>query len=231
MKFVYISIAVFMTQIIVVSATQVNAQGFGGGGGFGGSGSYSSGSYDNDYGLGQTLRQSPAVSHLFPYMPEQALKVIQVDGSVEIRVQPEKLRVVLALTSEGETAEECQQKIKTQTTAIREDWLMLGILEQEIVEDFISVLPRYEWTAGKWEEENIRIQAHNGYRMQSNLHVAVNDEASAMRAIDAAFRHGLAEVVTFDYWTADLTEQKTESDESSSQTGSGKGGDPAQRVW
>lgn len=99
-------------------------------------------------------------------------------------------------------------KDKTQTTAIREDWLKLGILEQEIVEDFISVLPRYEWTAGKWEEENIRIQAHNGYRMQSNLYVAVDDEASAMRAIDAAFRHGLAEVVTFDYWTADLTEQK-----------------------
>lgn len=112
MKFIYISLAVFMTQIIVVIVTQVNAQGFGRGGGFGGSGSYSSGSYDDGYGLGQTRRQSPAVSPLFPYMPEQALKVIQVDGSVEIRVQPEKLRVVLALTSEGETAEECQQKTR-----------------------------------------------------------------------------------------------------------------------
>ncbi|MBT5019826.1 MAG: SIMPL domain-containing protein [Planctomicrobium sp.] len=131
-----------------------------------------------------------------------------VEGTVEVRSKPEMLRVVIALTSEGASAEECQRQIKEQTAAIRQDWLSMQIPEENIVEDFISVLPRYEWESGKWEEENIRIQKHNGYRMQSNLHLVVENETDAMQAIDKAFRHGVAEVVTFDYWSSNLTEEK-----------------------
>lgn len=187
---------------LTVLSQQVYAQGFGGGGASLGSYANRSNSYSSN---------SPSASEIIESLlpTETALNVIMIEGAVEVRVNPELLKLVLALTSEGETAEICQQKINAQIEAIRQSWLQeLQIPQEDIVEDFISVLPRYEWTADKWEEENIRVQKHNGYRMQSNLHLQVATEKAAMAAIDQAFQHGVAEVVTFDYWSSDLETEK-----------------------
>lgn len=196
----YALFALSVFTFLNLSATQLVAQGYGGAGGY-------LGSYDANQYSGNSNGSSPGFADS-QLTTESALNVVMVEGTVEVRIKPETLRVVIALTSEGGSAEECQKKIQEQTAAIRQDWLSMQIPEKNIVEDFISVLPRYEWESGKWEEENIRIQKHNGYRMQSNLHLVVKNETEAMQAIDKAFQHGVAEVVTFDYWSPNLTEEK-----------------------
>ncbi len=192
--------------------TPVCAQGFGSfsGGGLGGGGAYNSGTTrqyptTHEWNIGAGVEDQPL-------SPEAALSVIKIIGTAEQRVDPEQIRVVLAVTSEGDTAEECRKKLTDRTQKVIVDWKGLKISEQNIVEDFISVLPRYEW---KLEQDfqgwsSVRRQELAGYRMQSNLHVAVANEAEAMKAIDAAFRHGHAEVVTFDYWSSDLDRHKEE---------------------
>ena len=175
--------------------------------GFGSSGGYNSGS-DNKYE--STYEWEPGTDD-DPLDPESALSVIKITGTAEQRVVPEQIRVVFALTSEGETAEECRKLLTARIDGVMADWKSLNIPAENIVEDFISVLPRYEWRLSEESEawsQKVRQQKHVGYRMQINLHVAVKTEAEAMAAIDRAFRNGQAEIVTFDYWSSDLDRQK-----------------------
>ena len=174
-----------------------------GGGGFGGAASFSSGA--SEYGFNGTWSSGgrPSVKS-----PDEALNFITVDGTAEIRVAPEEIRVVLAIASEAETADQCQQQNAERTAAVLDEWTKLGIPDEKIVEDFISVLPRYEWRLADRDGQQVRLQQRVGYRMQSNLHVAVPTEEDAMAAINRAFKQGVTDIVTFDYWSSQLNEQK-----------------------
>ena len=143
--------------------------------------------------------------------PENALNFITIDGTADIRVVPEGIRVVLAITSEGETADSCQEKNAAQVQAVLKAWADLKIAKENIVEDFISVLPVYEWRQTQRDGEQFRVQQRQGYRMQTNLHVSVNTEADAMAAINRAFKQGVTDIVTFDYWSSQLDAQKVKA--------------------
>lgn len=200
-----IRLAVYGLIILLFASTacDVRAQGFGG---YGGAGAYSSGSGKE---FESTHIWSSGVNDA-ALDPESALSVITISGTAEHRVAPEQIRVVLAFTSEGETAEDCRKSLSAQVGSVIADWKSLMIPDENIVEDFISVLPRYEWRLNEELEgwSAARQQKLVGYRMQINLHVAVKTEADAMAAIDRAFKYGHAEIVTFDYWSSDLDQQQ-----------------------
>jgi uncharacterized protein YggE len=144
--------------------------------------------------------------------PEYALAYIAVEGTAEIRVKPRAIRVVMAVMTEGKTAEACQAANARQVAAVREQWRELGIPDEKVVEDFIAVLPRFAWRMEKSEDDTkLLTQRLAGYRMQTNLHVAVNTEAEAMAAIHRAFSQGVSDIITFDYWSPELDEKKREA--------------------
>ncbi len=145
--------------------------------------------------------------------PELALNFITVSGTAELRVEPQEIRLVLAVINEAETAEICQKQNEGQVRAVRQGWRSLNIPEANIVEDFISVLPTYTWHREKRDDHDVRIQKRTGYRMQSNLHLSVKTESDAMQAIHAAFAQGVSDIVTFDYWSADLEQQQQKARE------------------
>ncbi|MGI9455880.1 MAG: SIMPL domain-containing protein [Aeoliella sp.] len=171
------------------------AQGFGGAGGF---------------GVGQTGDSNPATSwSLGPELTSDgALNYITIEGTAELRVSPEEIRVVLAITSESETADECQTKNAERVNAVLASWKELDVPVDDVVEDFISVLPVYEWRIAERDGQEVRMQQREGYRMQSNLHIAVETEEQAMDAINRAFQAGVTDIVTFDYWSSQLDEQR-----------------------
>ena len=182
--------------VSLVAATSLNAQGFGG---FGGAGNL-------------TGRQG-TTNGLDFYGPgilnsDQALNFITVDGTSETRLAPEEIRVVLALTTEAVNAEDCQTQIAARLKAVLASWHEIDIPDDKIVEDFISVLPRYEWRLVERDGQQIRLNKREGYRMQTNLHVAVKTEQEAMAAINRAFKNGVTDIVTFDYWSSKLDDQK-----------------------
>ena len=180
---------------VVLLAGHNFARGIGGGGGYVGSRS-SDDTFEARWEGIPTLR------------PEAALKFITIEGTAEIRVAPEEIRVVLAITSEGTTADECQTKNENQIKAVLEEWTELRIPDECIVTDFINVLPRYEWRSEDRDGQKVGIQKLAGYRMQTNLHVLVKTEQQAMTAINRAFQHGVTDIVSFDYWSSQLDEQK-----------------------
>ena len=135
-----------------------------------------------------------------------ATKVIAVNGTAELKVEPEKLRLVFAIMAEKATAAECSNQIKQTQKQIADSISDLGIARDDINGDFISVTPTYEWVND--EQEMIIRQEKTGYRMQHNLHVMCKSEAVAMKVIDIAFDNGISDIIAFDYWCSDLDEQK-----------------------
>jgi len=49
--------------------------------------------------------------------------------------------------------------------------------------------------------------------MQRNLHVTVANEREASTAVDVAFRSGVTDVITFDYWSSKMEEASDEARE------------------
>ena len=52
------------------------------------------------------------------------------------------------------------------------------------------------------------VEKKAGYHMQSNVHLAVPDNAQAETALAAAFAEGVTDIIAFDYWSKDLDEAK-----------------------
>jgi len=143
---------------------------------------------------------------------EVAESFILIDGKAEVRVQPTELRIVLAVTAEGETAIECQTGVDATLAKLKTAWAKIKIPPGAIFVDFIAVLPRYEWKVGI-PDENLMRERRAGFRMQSNVHLEVADDIAAMSSLVAAFEQGVTDIIAFDYWSKELDSVKEQARE------------------
>ena len=134
-------------------------------------------------------------------------------GERKFAVRPTEIRVVLAVTSEGETAQVCQQTIATTVERLKAAWSKLEIAPENIVEDFIAILPLYEWNLEKRGGGDVGVENKIGFRMQTNIHLAVPNDAEAPAAFTAAFEEGVTDIIAFDYWSRELDEIKVKARE------------------
>ena len=156
-------------------------------------------------------RNSLASGGLQELSPEVVQGYVAIDGLAELRVKPTEIRIVLAVTAEGKTPSECHQQVSGKVNDLTRAWKDVGIDQTKIVEDFIAVLPRYEFEIENVRGQETAVEKKAGYLMQSNLHVAVKDDAEAMRAVRLAFQNDVADVIAFDYWSDDLDRMKIEA--------------------
>jgi uncharacterized protein YggE len=160
-------------------------------------------------GVEESAYNAPQAAGRLPILkPEVAEAYLTIEGTAEVRVRPTQIRVVLAVTSEADTAQLCQQAVNEKISQLRAAWKKLDLEEDKVVEDFIAVLPRYEWQEGKKNGRDVLIEVKAGFRMQSNLHLAVPDEAAAQAALGLAFEHGVTDIIAFDYGSEKLDEVK-----------------------
>jgi uncharacterized protein YggE len=139
---------------------------------------------------------------------EIAESYIAIDGRAEVRVRPTEIRVVLAVTSEGKTAQECQRSVATKVGRLRAAWTNLEIAPKDIVEDFIAILPVYQWELEKRGDVEVGVENKVGFRMQTNIHLSVPNDGKAPVALTAAFEQGVTDIIAFDYWSRELDEIK-----------------------
>jgi uncharacterized protein YggE len=140
--------------------------------------------------------------------PKVAEGYITIDGRAELRLPPTDIRMVLAVTSEAETAARCQQSIDTTVAHLKAAWSKIGIGPEKIVVDFIAILPRYEWTPEKHGNNDVEVEKKVGYRMQTNVHLAAKGDAEAQAALAQALQQGITDIIAFDYWSKDIDEAK-----------------------
>jgi uncharacterized protein YggE len=162
-------------------------------------------------GVSRGAKPGHAPNGLETLSPEVVQGYITIDGQAELRVKPTEIRVVLAVTAEGKTPAECQRLVSDRVKTLTAAWQEMGISREDIVEDFIAVLPRYDFDIDKSAELEVAREKKVGYLMQSNLHLAVKDDAQAMRAIGIAFENDVADIIAFDYWSKELDQLKVKA--------------------
>lgn len=140
--------------------------------------------------------------------PTVATGYITVDGRAELRVQPTELRCVLAVTGEGQTANECRAAVDNRIARVLAAWKRRGIAAEAVNRDFIAILPRYEWRIERRGDVEVGVEQRVGFRMQTNLHLAVPTEAAAQVALDDAFAEGVTDIIAFDYWSDEIEEAR-----------------------
>lgn len=143
--------------------------------------------------------------------PEVVQGFITVDGKAELRVKPTKIRIVIAVSAEADTPQNCQAKMEQKIASLKLGWQQLGIRESDVVDDFIAVLPRFEFDIEKRQTGNVAIEKKSGFLMQSNLHVAVKTDEQAMQVIRVAFSNNVSDIIAFDYWNDQIDEIKKQA--------------------
>ena len=186
---------IFALLIIAGALTCVNAQMSGSRGGVN----------QNEYG-NNPQQEPPTYSSR-----DQVVEYIKVQAQVELRVAPDQIRVVLAISDNAQTAAECESKVFGTVDQLRAALRELEIPETDIVDDFIAVLPRYKFQVESQEGENILVEKLLDYSMQSNLHIKVGSDSQAMDVIRAAFNLGVTDVIGFDYWSNEINGKKDEA--------------------
>ena len=129
---------------------------------------------------------------------------ITIEGLAELRVQPTEIRIVMAATAEGETAQKCREAIDVTIASLKAAWSKMDAKPENVVVDFIAVLPRYTWSVEKRDNVDVGVEKKVGYRMQTNIHLAVRNESQAQTVLNRAFEQGVTDIIAFDYWSKDL---------------------------
>jgi len=146
------------------------------------------------------------LAELAPLAPDVAQGYIAVDGRAVVRVRATEIRVVLAVTGESQTTQECPKTVDATIERLKAAWAEIGIAPEKIVVDFIAVLPRYEWSVEKQGNVEVGMERKAGFRMQTNVHLTAKGESEAQAAINCAFQEGVTDILAFDYWSKDLDE-------------------------
>jgi uncharacterized protein YggE len=147
---------------------------------------------------------------------------ISIEGRAEVRVKPTQIRIVLAVTNEAKTAQECQAAVKKQIEGLRAGWQKLNIANDKIVEDFIAILPAYSWDVEKRADRSVNVESLRGFKMQSNMHVAVASDDAASAALNVAFEQGITDIIAFDYFSPEIDAAKARVREEALRAAKGK---------
>ncbi|MHB0957893.1 MAG: SIMPL domain-containing protein [Pirellulaceae bacterium] len=154
---------------------------------------------------------SPRVENLPRLDRETAESFIAIEGSAELRVRPTQIRIVLAITAEGKAAQDCQRTVQENVAGLKSRWSKLRIAPENMVEDFIAILPLHEWNLEKRGDSEVGVEQRVGFRMQTNIHLAVPNDATAPAALAAAFEQGVTDIIAFDYWSQELDAAKVQA--------------------
>lgn len=162
-------------------------------------------------GLTHHQQQTPTAPKIATIPKAEITDVVTVRSSVELRVAPDQIRIVLAITDDGKTSTECETKVFEKIQKLKKGLESLGIPSQNIVDDFIAVLPEYKYEVETMEGTKVAAERLYKFNMQSNLHIKVENDVQAMKAIREAFKQGVTDIIAFDYWSKELDDKKAEA--------------------
>jgi uncharacterized protein YggE len=150
-----------------------------------------SGSRGGDHG------RVPSKIQLFS-VPKSHEEPIVVKGTAQRSIKPTEMRMIWAITAQHAVPAEANKLLIAHLNKIRQAWINGGIENNEIVEDFISAVPQFKWTAS--EGENVLTEEFDSYLVQSNLHVRVSSERQARQLVAIALDNDVTNLIGADYF-------------------------------
>lgn len=143
--------------------------------------------------------------------PEVAGSFIAIEGTSEIRLPADGLRVVFAIATDAETPIACWARQRARRESFLAALAQAGISSDVVQVDFISILPVFGWKQETHDGQSVLVEHLTGLRVQENVHVAVADETAANRVIELALGNGVQDVVAVEYWSAVAVQKRRES--------------------
>ncbi|TVS20111.1 MAG: SIMPL domain-containing protein [Planctomycetaceae bacterium] len=95
------------------------------------------------------------MTDLAPLPPDIVQGYIAIDGRAVVRVRATEIRVVLAVTGEGPTAQECQKVVDLTIARLKATWAKIGIAPEKIVVDFIA----FDYWSRDLDEVKVAVRA------------------------------------------------------------------------
>jgi uncharacterized protein YggE len=142
---------------------------------------------------------------------DEAGAFIRIEGSCELRVPADGLRVVFAITSEAASASECWKAQRARRDDFLDALAKAGFSADAVEVDYIGMLPVFDWKRDERDGQSILVERAVAQRLQENVHVAVADEAEARRVIELALDHDVSDVIAVDYWCRQADAKRREA--------------------
>lgn len=142
---------------------------------------------------------------------EEAGAFIRIEGSCELRVPADGLRIVFAVTSEAEAAAACWNAQRERRDAFVDALIQSGVAADSVEVDFIGMLPVYSWKHEQRDGQSLLVEHLVAQRLQENVHVVVPDESAARRVIELALDHDVNDVIAVDYWSRQADAKRREA--------------------
>ncbi|MCB9882069.1 MAG: SIMPL domain-containing protein [Planctomycetes bacterium] len=159
----------------------------------------------------QALARGDAVSVPRPLPDldrELAERLVTLEASAEVRVEPSSWRMTFAVVGESEEAVACHEVCERRVGELREAFAAAGISMETFHEDFIALQPLYKWEIETREGQELAIERPAGFRVQVNVLLQVPDEPTVWKARRVAARVGVTDILAVDAWNGDLDAQR-----------------------
>jgi uncharacterized protein YggE len=164
-----------------------------------------------DAGLRGGVHEPPLVTRLLAPDAHTAERFITVEAVASVRVPPTRMRLVFSVSAIGADGATAGTAMRALVASTRERLVAAGVAASDIDVDFIAALPTYDWRAEQQDKTAVLAERRTGMRVQSNLHVAVADEAAARTAIETATAGEGVDLLAVDYWSDELAAKRAEA--------------------
>ena len=140
---------------------------------------------------------------LFSFVSVFAETEIVVTGTGEVRVEADTAIISLGVTSRDKQVDIAQQNVNKAVVNIREALIDLGIADENITTDFISIYAGYDYSD---YSETIAY-----YNASTSLMIKVTDISKAGSVIDTAIRAGANQLNNISFSASDTEDAKKEA--------------------
>ena len=137
-------------------------------------------------------------------LDERVFEYVEVESKVELRIQPDQIRIVLGIGESAKTSAECEAKVFEKIKQLKAAYSELDIPETDVVDDFIAILPRYRYDLESVDGQKVAVEKLDDFSIQSNMHIKVATEAKATEVIRTAFKLGVTDLIAVDYWSREI---------------------------
>ncbi len=141
--------------------------------------------------------------------PKDPARRIEIEGCVEIRVDADAIRVVLAVCSDGADPATVSTANQQRVQRLRAAFTQAQVPDGNVHIDFIAMLPVYDWEEVEEAGRKVARERLSGWRLQENVHVAVGTQEQLDTIKRLAREVGVFDVLAVDYASSDVEKHRT----------------------
>ncbi|MEM9704183.1 MAG: SIMPL domain-containing protein, partial [Planctomycetota bacterium] len=136
-------------------------------------------------------------------------------------VTPSELRLVFAVSAQGESPADAHRAGRAALAEAQTKLTTAGVAKPRQDVDFIAAFPIYAWSLEELNGKPVLTENRVGTRVQYNLHATVPDEAAALKTVEAVSGDGV-ELLAVDYWSDELEAKQIEAQKKALQAAKAK---------